>query len=150
MAYLRKRFITKVQLISQWELLTGNKAGHREWTMLNQELEAEINILIKQKGGKTMPETKIKVGDYVMFNNQFAHSKKVYKVKAIFNDHVAALEEIHDKSYAQAVLGSLKKLTPGVCRICGCTDDYACHGGCYWVDDTKTLCSQCSHEKEEE
>ena len=27
------------------------------------------------------------------------------------------------------------------CRVCGCTDDQACPGGCYWVEDG--LCSQC-------
>lgn len=27
------------------------------------------------------------------------------------------------------------------CRICGCTDDNACMGGCYWVEDD--LCSSC-------
>jgi hypothetical protein len=27
------------------------------------------------------------------------------------------------------------------CRVCGCTDDHACPGGCYWVEDD--LCSQC-------
>ncbi|HZP33937.1 MAG TPA: hypothetical protein VFB23_11315 [Candidatus Acidoferrales bacterium] len=40
-------------------------------------------------------------------------------------------------------------LTPGTCRICGCTERNACHiqvgnaefVGCYWVDAGKTLCS---------
>lgn len=27
------------------------------------------------------------------------------------------------------------------CRVCGCTDDHACAGGCYWVE--KDLCSAC-------
>ncbi len=27
------------------------------------------------------------------------------------------------------------------CRICGCTDDFGCPGGCYWVEDD--LCSAC-------
>jgi hypothetical protein len=31
----------------------------------------------------------------------------------------------------------------GVCRVCGCTDQAACPGGCAWVDDAHTLCSQC-------
>lgn len=33
----------------------------------------------------------------------------------------------------------------GVCRICGCTDDHACHllsgWPCSWVNNTHTLCS---------
>ncbi len=28
------------------------------------------------------------------------------------------------------------------CRGCGCTDDYACDGGCWWVADD--LCSECA------
>ncbi len=28
------------------------------------------------------------------------------------------------------------------CRVCGCTDDHACEGGCYWV--AGDLCSQCA------
>lgn len=27
------------------------------------------------------------------------------------------------------------------CRVCGCTDDAACPGGCEWADD---LCSRCA------
>lgn len=29
-----------------------------------------------------------------------------------------------------------------VCRVCGCTWDNACEGGCYWVEDN--LCSRCA------
>lgn len=32
-----------------------------------------------------------------------------------------------------------------VCRVCGCTDDAACEGGCYWVE--ADLCSQCAARK---
>lgn len=31
---------------------------------------------------------------------------------------------------------------PRTCRVCGCTDDDACEGGCWWVD--ADLCSACS------
>jgi hypothetical protein len=33
---------------------------------------------------------------------------------------------------------------PGRCRVCGCTDDNACRGGCAWADDTHTLCTRCA------
>lgn len=36
-----------------------------------------------------------------------------------------------------------KSKGPGVCRVCECTDERACAGGCYWVDATHTLCSAC-------
>lgn len=32
------------------------------------------------------------------------------------------------------------------CRACGCTEDYACPGGCSWVDPT--LCSACHGPKQ--
>lgn len=30
----------------------------------------------------------------------------------------------------------------GRCRVCGCTDQYACIGGCYWIEPD--LCSSCA------
>ena len=38
--------------------------------------------------------------------------------------------------------------TEQVCRVCGCTQDNACPGGCYWVEDD--LCSECAGLGEEE
>ena len=32
----------------------------------------------------------------------------------------------------------------GKCRMCGCTDDHCCPGGCYWVE--KDLCSKCANK----
>lgn len=38
--------------------------------------------------------------------------------------------------------------TPRVCRGCGCSDDFACPGGCAWVeaptDKKPGLCSRCA------
>ncbi|MDD4566090.1 MAG: hypothetical protein PHE79_11530 [Eubacteriales bacterium] len=31
-----------------------------------------------------------------------------------------------------------------ICRVCGCTQDNACPGGCYWVEED--LCSACEGE----
>ncbi len=33
---------------------------------------------------------------------------------------------------------------PGRCRVCGCTDDHACDGGCSWADAAHTICSRCA------
>jgi hypothetical protein len=30
-----------------------------------------------------------------------------------------------------------------VCKVCGCTDDRACEGGCHWVAPDMDICSQC-------
>lgn len=29
------------------------------------------------------------------------------------------------------------------CKVCGCTDEQACPGGCYWVDTKHSVCSAC-------
>jgi ParB family transcriptional regulator, chromosome partitioning protein len=36
------------------------------------------------------------------------------------------------------------------CRVCGCTEDDACEGGCHWVPDPELLGDLCSHCLEEE
>lgn len=40
---------------------------------------------------------------------------------------------------AEGHMPKVKKIKQ--CRVCGCTDDKACPGGCCWVEDD--LCSQC-------
>jgi hypothetical protein len=35
----------------------------------------------------------------------------------------------------------LKYTSNRKCRVCGCTEDHACPGGCYWVEED--LCSEC-------
>ncbi|MEN3308904.1 MAG: hypothetical protein V7603_5106 [Micromonosporaceae bacterium] len=43
-------------------------------------------------------------------------------------------------------LADIAALLRGQCRVCGCTDDDSCPGGCRWVDDPTTrgeLCSAC-------
>ncbi|RCX20900.1 hypothetical protein DFR58_101102 [Anaerobacterium chartisolvens] len=35
----------------------------------------------------------------------------------------------------------------GKCRVCGCTWNTPCEGGCYWVEDD--LCSKCAEEMED-
>lgn len=35
----------------------------------------------------------------------------------------------------------------GVCRFCGCTDERACRGGCWWADATRTVCSACMEDQ---
>jgi len=34
---------------------------------------------------------------------------------------------------------------PGVCRVCGCTDQYGCPEGCYWVEPD--LCEKAASKK---
>ena len=41
------------------------------------------------------------------------------------------------------------ELKPAVrrCRVCGCTQNHACEGGCWWVE--YDLCSACTDEPED-
>jgi hypothetical protein len=34
-------------------------------------------------------------------------------------------------------------INPGTCCVCGCTTERACPGGCAWVDEDQTVCSEC-------
>lgn len=46
-----------------------------------------------------------------------------------------------------AVVDFIRNLKlPRRCRVCGCTDDHACPGGCYWVE--YDLCSACAEKME--
>lgn len=47
--------------------------------------------------------------------------------------------EANDGSYAGRVLAAFDTLR--ACRVCGCTQDHACQGGCWWTEDD--LCSAC-------
>lgn len=36
------------------------------------------------------------------------------------------------------------------CRVCGCTEEEACPGGCIWANSAATLCSQCAVRGEDD
>ena len=59
----------------------------------------------------------------------------------LFNDYVFSIEDL---------LALVNAPQRGVCRICGCTEENGCyhplHGPCFWVDDSRTLCSHCADE----
>ncbi len=38
-------------------------------------------------------------------------------------------------------------IKPRSCRVCGCTQDNACPGGCYWI--AEDLCSMCGGDDNE-
>jgi hypothetical protein len=57
-----------------------------------------------------------------------------YKHRRMAKDHEACAEF---EAVQDAKLFDEQK-----CRVCGCTEDNACKGGCYWVEDD--LCSRCA------
>lgn len=54
-------------------------------------------------------------------------------------DALAVVEEALDEMPPECV--SPERACSWTCRVCGCTDETACFGGCYWV--AQDLCSQC-------
>lgn len=51
----------------------------------------------------------------------------------------------NEKALGDAILAKIESEAGAgkpYCRVCGCTDDHACPGGCYWVEDD--LCSACA------
>ncbi len=65
------------------------------------------------------------------------------KVKAIEAEMKAEAKEKAKKKKSPSVKQK-SKFKSGVCRVCGCTDDTPCEGGCAWTDKTKTLCTVCA------
>lgn len=41
--------------------------------------------------------------------------------------------------------GKFKFSATGRCRVCGCTDERACPGGCVWAEPS--LCSRCARRR---
>jgi len=62
----------------------------------------------------------------------------------------SALSERKDRNLAQADLDkyAVKKKLPKCCRVCGCTKDRACAGGCAWNSADVTICTACAEIKE--
>jgi hypothetical protein len=55
--------------------------------------------------------------------------------------NVEEILAVHGHSGATELVWLDKEPSDRICRACGCTDDTACLGGCYWV--AEDLCSQC-------
>lgn len=51
-------------------------------------------------------------------------------------------------SFGEGMLKTQTLVTPGVCGICGCTENDPCfhpdHGTCWWADESQTICSHCA------
>ena len=54
-----------------------------------------------------------------------------------------------DFQFSEHITPALEsKAIPGICKVCGCTDDDPCwnpvNGTCWWADEEQTLCSHCA------
>lgn len=54
-------------------------------------------------------------------------------------DRVTAMAEDLDRLGIDVTLELIR-----TCRVCGCTDERACLGGCWWLDDQDDICSSCA------
>ncbi|MEG0943251.1 MAG: hypothetical protein RSF86_06435 [Angelakisella sp.] len=54
----------------------------------------------------------------------------------------AGMEKVLKWQAEMELLSGDNYLQKQKCRVCGCTDDHACPGGCYWV--APDLCSRCA------
>jgi len=50
--------------------------------------------------------------------------------------------EIRELGWPEGELVEEPLFDTRTCRVCGCTDEDACEGGCEWVEDD--LCSRCA------
>ena len=44
----------------------------------------------------------------------------------------------------EELMAALQKEHIRYCRVCGCTEDYACPGGCSWSQGRTFICSKCA------
>jgi hypothetical protein len=70
--------------------------------------------------------------------------ERIYRVELdeANEESFAAIEDPDELAAAAAEWDAIQADHP-TCRVCGCTDDKACEGGCYWV--APCLCSKCSN-----
>ncbi len=55
------------------------------------------------------------------------------------------LYTVPKETHREALRGYAALAALPTCRVCGCNEEMACAGGCYWVEDG--LCSSCvGHE----
>ena len=92
---------------------------------------SESRIILDQDGAESL----LKPGDMLIrFGGQVTRAHGLY----LSQEEIASVVSPPDPAVAR-------------CRVCGCTEDHACPGGCYWVDDPQggDLCSACLPDEAE-
>lgn len=91
------------------------------------------------------PQTQIpdELADVSILTMQLAHRLGI--------DLATAVEEKHARNLTRTWVkdeeaGYWRHAAP-TCRVCGCTDEYGCDVGCYWIEPD--LCSSCAVIREE-
>lgn len=66
----------------------------------------------------------------------------------IFFMNICRVRSVYQFSESKTASSKKEIVTPGVCRVCGCTDNDPCfhpdYGNCWWHDEERILCSHCA------
>lgn len=126
-------------------------------TELNQEF---VDKLITECGGEPWSRAPMRAITGTAFTPE-GLNKLITKVAtdcAIYCMEVAQTDEMVGEDYMEgarqsgykiaAIFGiNLSAIGIAACEKCGCTDDNACQGGCFWIQPG--LCSACACEGQE-
>lgn len=115
---------------------------------------ARAQALEKQLSVASNPDT-------VIFMHIFNELQNNYEKLLACGKSITDKDPANGDKFAGAIHKFVLNIMPGMlpkiqepikkiqsCRVCGCTEDHACQGGCYWVE--RDLCSQCAEVGERE
>lgn len=127
----------------QWSGTDDSEIPQDElWTFAMEDFEDlnAANLLIAFTEDRSVGYTS--GGRHVELGYALAQPLDVIVVGPRENIFHACLSQYDTWPEALARLSSWVIDVVATCRECGCTDDYACEGGCYWVEPD--LCSACA------
>jgi len=95
-------------------------------TLITAEEALQLANIMQKIEDKRYEQGKKIRQSYLVVNKDEPYAKDVYEI--IKEGELEKEEALFDKD-------------PRFCKVCGCSSDHACPGGCHWVTDD--LCSNC-------
>lgn len=85
-----------------------------------------------------------------MYNGEYSVSASIGDSRRTYNIFLMEICRVQSiYQFSQNIDKSKVTVAPGICRICGCTENNPCFhpdlGTCWWADDEHTLCSHCAN-----
>jgi len=116
------------------------------------ELEQEIPMVMASQEASTATEKIKKLSDYLhgvpFLTSTSPYMEVIAECQADFLDLLESYLQGAEETLLTRIRSCLASLAEAIetdhCRICGCTDEHACEGGCYWVEED--LCSACAEK----
>lgn len=142
---LTQKFLQSILRPSEFHKMLKSELAHQRFEEHIKAMEdADTCILVLPCGRSSHAEAGYMVGArkrvFVFSTEQYVKPELMY---LMFDGYFYKEEDL---------LKAVDTPVPGVCRICGCTEENPCfhpeHDNCSWVDDTFTLCSHCASKKE--